>query len=74
MDKYRASAHESEILLGLLGLTDATAIGLARFEGCLRADIGLTESLTPTTTRRAKLWAPCAATTTRRGRNSGKAS
>jgi cell filamentation protein len=49
MDKYRASAHESEILPNLLGLTDATAIGLAEFEGFLRADIVLTESLTLTT-------------------------
>ncbi len=49
MDKYRASAHESEILPNLLGLTDATAIGLAEFEGFLRADIVLTEALTPTT-------------------------
>ncbi len=49
MAKYRASAHESEILPNLLGLTDATAIGLAEFEGFLRADIVLTESLTSTT-------------------------
>lgn len=49
MDKYQASAHESEILPNLLGLTDATAIGLAEFEGFLRADIVLTESLAPTT-------------------------
>jgi cell filamentation protein len=49
MDKYRASTHESEVLPNLLGLTDTTAIGLAEFEGFLRADIVLTESLTPTT-------------------------
>ncbi|GAA3968344.1 Fic/DOC family protein [Hymenobacter antarcticus] len=49
MDKYRASAHESEILPNLLGLTDAAAIGLAEFEGFLRADILLTEDLTPAT-------------------------
>ncbi|MGI4886884.1 MAG: Fic/DOC family protein [Janthinobacterium lividum] len=49
MDKYSASAHESEILPNLLGLTDATAIGLAEFEGFLRADIVLTEALVPTT-------------------------
>ena len=49
MDKYRAAANESEILPNLLGLTDATAIGLAEFEGFLRADIALTEALTPTT-------------------------
>ena len=50
MDKYCASANESEILPNLLGLTDATAIGLAEFEGFLRADIVLTESITLTTT------------------------
>ena len=49
MDKYRAAANESEILPNLLGLTDAPAIGLAEFEGFLRADIVLTEALTPTT-------------------------
>lgn len=49
MAKYRASAPESEILPNLLGLTNATAIGLAEFEGFLRADIVLTEALTPTT-------------------------
>ena len=41
MDKYRAAANESEILPNLLGLTDAPAIGLAEFEGFLRADIVL---------------------------------
>ncbi len=49
MAKYQAAAHESEILPNMLGLTDATAIGLAEFEGFLRADIVLTEALTPTT-------------------------
>ena len=49
MDKYRASAHEGEILPNRLGLTDTTAIALAEFEGFLRADIVLTESLTPIT-------------------------
>lgn len=49
MDKYRAAANEGQVLPNLLGLTDATAIGLAEFEGFLRADIVLTESLTPTT-------------------------
>ena len=49
MDKYQAAANESEILPNLLGLTDAPAIGLAEFEGFLRADIVLTEALTPTT-------------------------
>ena len=49
MDKYQAAANESEILPNLLGLTDASAIGLAEFEGFLRADIVLTEALTPAT-------------------------
>jgi len=49
MDKYQASAHESEILPNLLGLTDRTAIGLAEYEGFLRADIVLTEALQATT-------------------------
>lgn len=49
MDKYQAAANESEILPNLLGLTDAPAIGLAEFEGFLRADIVLTEALTPAT-------------------------
>jgi len=50
MAKYRASADESEVLPNLMGLTDATAIGLVEFEGFLRADIILTEALTPATT------------------------
>ena len=49
MDKYQAAANESEILPNLLGLTDATAIGLVEFEGFLRADIVLTEALAPNT-------------------------
>ena len=49
MAKYHTSAEENEILPNLLGLTDATAIGLAEFEGFLRANITLTESLTPAT-------------------------
>lgn len=49
MAKYRASKNESETLLNLLGLRDAAAIGLAEFEGFLRADILLSEALTPTT-------------------------
>ena len=49
MEKYRASDSESEILPNLLGLTDRLAIGLAEYEGFLRADIMLTEALKPTT-------------------------
>jgi len=49
MDKYQSSAHEREILPNLLGLTDLMAIGLAEYEGFLRADIVLTEALTSTT-------------------------
>ncbi|HEX8656388.1 MAG TPA: Fic family protein [Hymenobacter sp.] len=49
MDKYQAAANEGETLPNLLGLTDATTVGLAEFEGFLRADIVLTEALTPTT-------------------------
>ncbi|RZJ93071.1 MAG: cell filamentation protein Fic [Hymenobacter sp.] len=49
MEKYRASDSESEILPNLLGLTDIQAIGLAEYEGFLRADIVLTEALKPTT-------------------------
>lgn len=47
MAKYRASKNEGEILPNLLGLTDTAAVGLAEFEGFLRADILLTEALTP---------------------------
>lgn len=42
MAKYHAAANEGAILPNLLGLTDATAVGLAEFEGFLRADIVLT--------------------------------
>ncbi|RYE89881.1 MAG: cell filamentation protein Fic [Cytophagaceae bacterium] len=49
MGKYRTSAGESEILPNLLGLTQASEIGLAEFEGFLRAEILLSEVLQPTT-------------------------
>lgn len=49
MDKYQTSADESEVLPNLLSLTDRLAIGLAEYEGFLRADIVLTEALKPTT-------------------------
>lgn len=49
MDKYRTSSQESEILPNLLGLTDANAIGLAEFEGFLKAAIVLTEALASST-------------------------
>lgn len=49
MAKYQATGNEGEILPNRLGLTDAAAIGLAEFEGFLRADITLTEALTPKT-------------------------
>ena len=49
MDKYQTSAHEIEVLPNLLGLTDHKSIGLAEYEGFLRANIMLTEALKPTT-------------------------
>jgi len=47
--KYDSPNSQSEILPNLLGLTTAEEIGLSEFEGFLRAEIELTESLTSRT-------------------------
>lgn len=49
MDKYRAPDPESGALPNLLVLNDSAALGLTEFEGFLRADIVLTENLSPET-------------------------
>ncbi len=45
MEKYRTPSDENELLPNLLGLTQASDIGLAEFEGFLRAEILLSEVL-----------------------------
>ena len=44
--KYDAPNNQNEVLSNLLGLTSAEEIALSEFEGFLRAEITLTESLT----------------------------
>ena len=47
--KYDLPDSEGEVLPNLLGLTTWEEIGLAEFEGFVRAEILLTEALTPQT-------------------------
>jgi len=47
--KYDSPTNQSEILPNLLGLQTVEGIGLSEFEGFLKAEIQLTESLAPGT-------------------------
>ena len=47
--KYDSPINQSEILPNLLGLQSVKEIGISEFEGFLKAEIQLTESLTAKT-------------------------